>query len=99
MVKHFESIWEDSENYYKESSSNSNVDSIITELLLKVNLYNSIDQNDKFPEDQKKKIKLHTFGEMLMTLTQLSLKDNINSYAALVAALQYKKIEDFGKKY
>lgn len=99
MLKHFETLWEDSEKYYKESSDNTPVDAILTELILKINLYKSIDENDKFPEDQKKKVKLHTFGEILMTLTQLSLKDNINSYAALAAALQYKKIEDFGKKY
>lgn len=98
MIKHFETLWEDSEKYHKESSGSS-VSAILAELILKINLYQSIDENDKFPEDQKKKVKLHTFGEILMTLTQLSLKDNINSYAALAAALQYKKIEDLSNKY
>ena len=99
MFKHFENLWEDAEKYYKESSGDAPIDSILNELILKINLYKSIDENEAFPADQKTKIKLHTFGEILMTLTQLSLKDNVNSYAALQAALQYKKIEHFGKKY
>lgn len=99
MFKHFENLWEDAEKYYKESSSSTTIDSVLNELILKINLYKSIDENEAFPTDQKEKIKLHTFGEILMTLTQLSLKDNINSYAALQAALHYKKIEHFGKKY
>lgn len=99
MFKHFENLWEESEKYYKESSNGTEVNSILNELILKINLYKTIDENESFPKDQKEKIKLHTFGEILMTLTQLSLKDNINSYAALHAALQYKKIEHFGSKY
>ncbi len=99
MSKHFENLWEAAEKYYEESSSSTAASSILDELVLKISLYKSISENASFPEDQKNKIKLHTFGEIIMTLTQLSLKDNINSYAALQTALHYKKIEDFGKKY
>lgn len=99
MLKHFEHLWEDAENYYKDTSNATGVSSILEELVLKINLYKTIDESDKFPKDQKDKIKMHTFGEIVMTLAQLSLKDNINSYAALRTALQYKKIEDLEKKY
>jgi hypothetical protein len=43
--------------------------------------------------------KSRTLGEILMSLTQLSLKDNINVFDALQLALHYRSVEQLNKKY
>lgn len=97
MKMHFEDLWEKCEYFHKEFSSQDQTASILQELDLKINLYNLLD-NKQIPEEEKNKIKNRTFGEILLTLTNLSLKDNINVYSALYTALQYREIDTYSKK-
>ncbi len=99
MSKHFENLWEEAEKYHQEIINDTNHSSIFEEFILKLNLLKLVVENTLLPDDQKKKATQYAFGEILLTLTQLSLKDNINAYAALNSALHYKTIEQLGKKY
>lgn len=97
--KHFEHLWEESENFYNSEIQSASPLAILDEINLKINLYKTICLQENLAQDQRDKLKNNIFGEILMTLTQLSLKDNINAYAALKAALGYKKIQEYNLKY
>lgn len=88
MPIHFEELWENCENLHKELGGNETVLSIIDELAMKINLYKLIDGKIEIPEDERQKIKSRTMGEILLTLTNLSLKDNINVFESLSIAHQ-----------
>jgi hypothetical protein len=99
MALHFEELWEKCEQLYKDSKSDGDVQSILDELLLKVNLYKAIDAKAEIPPEERQKMQSRTLGEILLTLTHLSLKDNVNVYEALSMALQYRSIEKYSQKY
>ena len=86
----FEELWNKSEEFQKNASKDTTTQNIIEELLLKLNLYKVIDLKIEIPEEERQKIKSRTLGEILLTFTCLSLKDNINVYEALSVALQYR---------
>ena len=95
---HFEELWEKGENFFK-NNSDLGVQAIVDELMMKINLYKALDSRTEIPEEEKRKLQSRTMGEILLTLTHLSLKDNINTYEALSMALQYRSIEHFSKKH
>jgi hypothetical protein len=97
MYKTFNELWEASEQLHKESSKNDSINSIIDELILKINIYKVIDQKSEIPQIEKQKIKSHTMGEILLTLTNLSFKDNINVFPALYEAVNFRNAESFVK--
>jgi hypothetical protein len=97
MTIHFEELWVKCEDFFKES--NSSTQSVLEELTLKCNLYKVIDSRTEIPEEERQKIKSRTMGEILLTLTCLSLKDNVNVFEALNTALQYRNIEHYSKKH
>lgn len=99
MAIHFEELWEKSEGFFKEAGGDATVQSIADELALKINLYKSIDTKSDIPEEDRQKVKSRVLGEILLTLTHLSLKDNINVYESLTVALQYRNIEYYIKKH
>lgn len=86
---HFEDLWEDSEKLHLDAD----VKDILNELILKINLYQIIDSKSEIPDDERIKVKSRTMGEILLTLTNLSFKDNINVYNELKTANQLKKAE------
>lgn len=86
--KHFENLWELAESCY-DSASIDNI-SAFNELNLKIGLLKAIVDNDSIPETEKTKAIEYSYGEILMTMTQLSLKLNINSYKALSIAISKK---------
>lgn len=95
---HFEELWEKCENFHKQSdSSTSNL--ILDELMLKINLYQAISSRSDLPEEEGQKAKSRTLGEILLTLTHLSLHDNINVFDALNTALHYRSVDVYDKKY
>lgn len=96
---HFEELWEECEKLQKDIVSESNLSEIINELMMKLNVYKAIDSSSNIPEDERQKIKSRTLGEILLTLTQLSLKDNINVYEALYTTFKYRSIEHYASKY
>lgn len=93
MANHFEVLWEQAENFQKDGSANVNVQQIIDELIMKINLYKAIDAKTEIPEEDRQKVKSRLMGEILLTLTSLSLKDNINVYESLNMALQYRSVD------
>lgn len=99
MPIHFEELWEKCEKFHQENGKDITVSSIMEELMLKVNLYKAIDQKTEVPSEEREKIKARTLGEILLTLTNLSLKDNVNVFEVLSIALQYRSVEHYIKKY
>jgi hypothetical protein len=91
----FEKIWENSEKLHEGDGSPTTA--ILDELSMKINLYKMIDSKTDVPDDERQKVKSRTMGEILLTLTHLSLKDNINVYEALSIASQYRNAENLSK--
>jgi len=81
MVKHFEELWEEAEV----------VSSKIAIENIGVKLHSEIDRLmlDEVSMEEKGNI----FGKVLFLLCRLSLKDNINTFAALLKETQNNKIE------
>lgn len=98
-MKHFEELWEESEKLHKDVISSSNTSELINELIMKINVYKVIDLKTDIPNEERQKIKSRTFGEILLTLTQMSLKDDINVFDALNTAYKYRSIEYYSSKY
>jgi len=99
MAIHFEDLWNQCESLHEGTISRESSTQILDELILKINLYKALDQKSEIPETELQTIKSRTLGEILLTMTKLSLKDNLNVYEALNIAMQYRSIDHFSKKY
>ena len=99
MEVHFEDLWEKCENFYKESAKDIDSQSVIDGLILKVNLYKTLDAQKEILGEEMQKVKSRTLGEILLTITYLSFKDNIDVYESLETALQYRTINFLNKKH
>lgn len=99
MNIHFEDLWEKCEKFHKQSSSQDDISSILQELELKCNFFSAIENKISSSTEEEIKIKTRAFGEILLTLTNLSLRENIDVYQALQLALQYREIKYFSEKY
>lgn len=97
MGKHFEDLWEESENLFKDETSS--VPLLIMELKAKLSIYEGLDKSDGLPSEEKMKLKSHLFGKILASLTQLSLLDNVNTFKALTTAINDIKIEKLELRY
>jgi hypothetical protein len=95
----FDDLWNKCENLQQDIIQNEKSEQILEELIFKINLYKALDQKKEIPETELQTIKSRTIGEILLTLTKLSLKDNLNVYEALNTAMQWRSIEHFSKKY
>lgn len=96
---HFEELWEKCEQLHQEFTKDDQVMSLIDQLILQLNLYKVVDLKSEIPEEERQKIKSRTFGEILLTLTNLSLKDNINVFSALNSAYQFSSVDSYASKY
>lgn len=96
---HFEDLWEKCEQLHKEFAKDDNVLSLLDKIIMQINLYKVIDLKTEIPEEDREKIKSRTLGEILLTLTNLSLKDNINVFGALNAAYQFSSVDNYAAKY
>lgn len=96
---HFEELWEKCEKLHEENLSEDKSAVIIDELMMKLNLYKVIDLKTDIPEEERQKIKSRTLGEILLTLTNISLKDNINVFEALSTAFKFRSIEHYATKH
>jgi len=99
MAIHFEQLWLKCENFHKENLSNNSVAEITNELIMKIGLYSAIDQKTEIASEDMEKAKSRLMGEILLSLTALSLQDNINVYEALYLALSQRSISTFDSKY
>lgn len=96
MSMHFENLWETCEQLHQEKND---VQLILDEVAMKLDLYRKIDQKSEISSDDKEKIKSRMLGEILLTITKLSLTDNINVFAALATAYKHHNIDQLSKKY
>lgn len=95
---HFEELWEKCEELHKEMGQSDNT-VLLEELAMKVSLYKAIDAKPEIPEEDRQKAKSRALGEILLTLTHMSLQDNINVFEALGVAFQYRSAAHFSRKY
>lgn len=96
---HFEELWEKCERLHQEAGDKSMISELTEQLVMKINLYKALDSKTELPEEERQKAKSRILGEILLTLTNLSLKDNINVFEALGVALQYRSAGYFNEKY
>lgn len=96
---HFEHLWEAAENLLAEETKDRTAPSILTELSAKLSLYQMIENNHELPAEEKQSLKSHLFGKFLITLAQLSAKDNINTFTALQKAIGEAKVSQMEAKY
>jgi len=78
---HFEDLWQASEALFKNDITDSNA--IVQEIIAKLFLYQSISTKLEASDEEKRQLQHHIMGTIVSTLTHLSLKDNINVFAAL----------------
>jgi hypothetical protein len=88
MAISFDDLWNQCEELNKNTSANQPLDGVLNELELKVNLYKTLCEKIPPNAEELAGIKSRAMGEILFTLTKLSLRENINVYAALVDAAQ-----------
>lgn len=91
MTKTFEKLWSNCEDYHKDSSESTSQEPI-NEILMKFAVYQNV-CNKEIPEEEKLKLKKRLMGEILFSLSKLSLIDNINIFTSLEEVFQYKAIE------
>lgn len=90
---HFEELWEKCEKIHQDDGNQNTPASIIDEISMKINLYKLLDGKTDISKEDLQIIKSRTMGEILLTLTKLSLADNINVFEALNIARQYRSME------
>jgi hypothetical protein len=96
---HFEELWEQGEKINENGSNEYPTSSIINELLIKIELYKNIDSKLDISSEDIHAMKSKIFGEILLTLTHLSLNDNINVFTSLHDAIKIRSISLFSSKY
>lgn len=94
MSKHFEDLWGEAEALYKDNINHLSQNDIIQELLLKINLFKALEGKTlSFAKDQVE-TKTRMLGEILLTIAQLSAKDNINVYEGMLRAVKFRSSDD-----
>lgn len=96
---HFEDLWEKCEELHRQANADLSTEALIDELMMKINLYQAIDAKIELSTEDRQIAKSRTMGEILLTLTHMSFKDNVNVFEALSVALQYHSIGFFNQKY
>jgi hypothetical protein len=91
MILSFSDLWELCENFHKSTTKENSLSSVIDELQLKIGVYKTLINRKDNNCDDLIKAKSKLLGEILFTITLLSLNDNINVYAALNDALRERQ--------
>jgi hypothetical protein len=98
-LKTFDQVWEEGEALFKDQVAEDDLDSTLKELELKIGLYRLLAEKKEFPVEEMKAAKMKTMGEILLSMTHLSLLENINVYAALKETVLYRGIDHFAEKH
>ena len=85
----FNELWEACEKTFQEDHNRSCQD-ILDELHMKIELYRKIDQKITNETSEIKTAKSRLLGEILLTITNLSLKEDINVFQELLIAYRRK---------
>ena len=96
---HFEELWDKCETFHKENASDESSADLVQELTMKLGLYSAIAQKSEITSEDMEKAKSRLIGEILLSLTAISLKDNINVFDALYLALMQHSIGHYSDKY
>ena len=72
---------------------------LLDELAMKLKLYRAIADKTEGASAELQKMKDRAMGEVLLVLTKISAKENIDVYEALSIAAQYHSIQHYSKKY
>lgn len=101
MTMHFEELWEKCEKFHQDDSKDdADCQSVLDELMMKINLYKVVLTSQEAPKSEDvEKAKSRLLGEILLTLTNLSLKENINVFEALATAYKHRTIDFYSQKY
>lgn len=98
-MMHFEDLWTQCEELQKEAAQTHSIPEMAEELMMKINLYKAITEKTKIPTEELQRMRTRILGEILLTLTKLSLKDNVNVFEALAEAFQVRTIEHLDSKH
>lgn len=100
MVKTFDNIWEDAEKLLEQETSHSSTSQLIKECIAKLSMLDSLSSlENTMPTEDLLRLKSHAMGKVLLVLTQISMKDNINVYTALRDVIENRKISLLEEKY
>lgn len=89
--KHFENLWEDAEALFQENVKHLNSDDIIQELLMKIQLFKTFSNANLTFANDYDITKTRLLGEIVLTISQLSAKENINVYDGLYQAVKFRQ--------
>ena len=84
----FEDLWNDAETTMAPETQQCSLQEIIKELEAKLSIFNTVSQNTSMKEEDRLALKARVFGKIMIVLTKLTLKDNINVYSVLQTALK-----------
>jgi hypothetical protein len=84
---HFEELWEACEEQNKRAPKSSS--NIVDEIIIKIGLYKRMVEDRNIPGEDKRKAKVRILGEVLHSITNLSLIDEINVFDALAQAYSF----------
>lgn len=90
----YEMLWEASEHLFKDDKSDTS--SIVNELIAKFSFYKTIDTSE-LAQEEKNKAKQFIMGNILVTLSHLTYKENINIYPIHKEAIATHKINKMEK--
>ena len=95
---HFEGLWEQAEQQLQRETNSLSVKDLTEQIITQMSAYRAIDES-AVPIEAKNKLKENWMGDILLTMTQLSYKDNINTFTALQMAVEKIKILELSTKY
>lgn len=88
-MMHFEELWEKCESMH----SDVNTGIVLNEILAKISLYKSINQasSNKEYNEELARSKSKIMGEILWSITKLSVADNINVFKSLNEVMKFSE--------
>lgn len=88
-IDHFEQLWVLCENEFK-SDTDTDLNEILNKIQVTIGLYKNL--SSKPVTEDLPRIKAHLIGELLLHLSHLSLKEDIDVFAAMKTALKFKLV-------
>lgn len=85
-VKHFEHLWEESEKVISRSHKDKSTNELVVLITDLLEDYKKLDASE-MPDEIKISLRKRYMGEIVFLITGISVKDNINVYAALAEEL------------
>ena len=83
-MEHFEYLWVLAENKLKDETEASTIEQICKEMSVKLALYGSLTNYTEDISFAKNRL----LGDIVLLLTQITMKDNVDIYAVLQEALK-----------